>query len=223
MSITPLSYVNGTSDKSLLYQTIGNALEQPALTHADHEALVDIQQNIRWTYHELNQRVDEIATGLLSLGLAPGDRVGVWSPNCAEWVLAQFATAKLGLIQVNINPAYRLHELEYVLNKVGCKSLITAAQFKTGNYIAMLQELAPELDDVVPGQLQSKKLPVLRSVIRFGDEKTPGFYNFDDLYNLGEPVRSVRRRPGRWRSWADLPRRASGRGCRPRPRDGRDR
>lgn len=184
MRNTNLSYVHGASDEPLIYQTIGSALEQTALIWGESEALVDIQQNIRWNYNELNQRVDGIAAGLLSLGLKPGDRVGVWSPNCAEWVLAQFATARVGLIQVNINPAYRLYELEYVLNKVACKALITAAQFKTSNYIAMLQELAPELSNTNQGQLQAEKLPSLRSVIRLGNESTPGFHNFDDLYKL---------------------------------------
>src|SRR6202007_2508914 len=98
-----------------------------------------------WTYAELKSRSDAFASGLLALGLAPGDRVGIWSPNCAEWTIAQFATAKAGLILVNINPAYRLSELEHVLRGGGCRALIPAARFKTSDYIAMIRELVPEL------------------------------------------------------------------------------
>ena len=127
---TRLSFVSGAGTKPLIYQTIGNALQVTAETYPEQEALVVRHQDVRWTYQELNRRVDDCAAGLIALGFEPGDRVGVWAPNCAEWVLAQFATARAGLIQVNINPAYRTHELEYVLNKVSCKGLITASRFK---------------------------------------------------------------------------------------------
>ena len=129
-----LSFVSGTSDKPLIYQTIGNILRQTATSMPEREALVVCQQRIRWNYAELDRQVDAFAAGLLALGLEPGDRVGVWAPNVAEWVVAQFATARAGIIQVNINPAYRAHELEYVLNKVGCKGLILAAEFKSIHY-----------------------------------------------------------------------------------------
>ena len=175
-----LSFVSGISDKPLIYQTIGNALQTTAELYPEREALVVCHQGIRWTYAELNRRVDDFATGLITMGFEPGDRVGVWAPNCAEWVIAQFATARAGIIQVNINPAYRVHELEYVLNKVSCKGLITAARFKNSDYIAMLQKLAPELNSSEPGRLSSTKLPHLKSVVRLGGEKTPGFYNFDE-------------------------------------------
>ena len=118
------------------------------------------------------------------MGFQAGDRVGVWAPNCAEWIVAQYATAKAGIIQVNINPAYRTHELEYVLNKVSCKGLITAANFKSSDYIEMLYQLAPELGSSEPGQLESEKLPHLKSVIRLGEEKSPGFFNFHDVSAL---------------------------------------
>ena len=179
--MTRLSYVSGAGSKPLIYQTIGNALQVAAETWPEQEALVVCHQDIRWTWRELNRRVDEFAAGLVAMGFEPGDRVGVWAPNCAEWVLAQFATARAGVIQVNINPAYRTHELEYVLNKVSCKGLITADRFKSSAYIAMLQELAPELASDEPGQLTSSRLPYLKSVIRLGEEKTPGFYNFDQV------------------------------------------
>ena len=178
---TRLSFVGGASTKPLIYRTIGNALQVTAETYPEQEALVVRHQDVRWTYQELNRRVDDCAAGLIALGFEPGDRVGVWAPNCAEWVLAQFATARAGLIQVNINPAYRTHELEYVLNKVSCKGLITANRFKSSDYIAMLQELAPELNSAEPGRLSAPRLPHLKAVIRLGEEETPGCYNFDDI------------------------------------------
>ena len=178
---TRLSFVSGASTKPLIYRTIGNALQVTAETYPEQEALVVCHQDVRWTYQELNRRVDDFAAGLIALSFEPGDRVGVWAPNCAEWVLAQFATARAGLIQVNINPAYRTHELEYVLNKVSCKGLITASRFKSSDYIAMLQELAPELNSAEPGRLSAPRLPHLKAVIRLGEEETPGCYNFDDI------------------------------------------
>ena len=178
---TRLSFVSGASTKPLIYQTIGNALQVTAETYPEQEALVVCHQDVRWTYQELNRRVDDFAAGLIALGFEPGDRVGVWAPNRAEWVTAQFATARAGLIQVNINPAYRTHELEYVLNKVSCKGLITANRFKSSDYIAMLQEMAPELNSAEPGRLSAPRLPHLKAVIRLGEEETPGCYNFDDI------------------------------------------
>ena len=178
---TRLSFVSGAGTKPLIYQTIGNALQVTAETYPEQEALVVCHQDVRWTYQELNRRVDDFAAGLIALGFEPGDRVGVWAPNCAEWVLTQFATARAGLILVNINPAYRTHELEYVLNKVSCKGLITANRFKSSDYIAMLQEMAPELNSAEPGRLSAPRLPHLKAVIRLGEEETPGCYNFDDI------------------------------------------
>jgi fatty-acyl-CoA synthase len=150
---------------------------------SDRPALIVRHQSINWSYAELNQKADDFAAGLLSLGFQPGDRVGVWAPNCAEWIVAQYATAKAGIIQVNINPAYRLHELEYVLNKVSCKGLITAAQFKSSDYIDMLYQLAPEIRTSKAGELKSEKLPHLQWLIRLGNEKSDGFLNFDDISN----------------------------------------
>ncbi len=176
-----LSYVNGTGGQPLIYRTIGNMLDASATRWPAREALIVKHQGVRLSFAELNREVDAIAAGLLALGLQPGDRVGVWAPNCAEWVLAQYATAKAGLIQVNINPAYRAHELEYVLNKVECKALITAARFKSSDYLAMLRELAPELDEADPGGLSAEKLPALKAVIRIGADKTAGCINFNEL------------------------------------------
>src|SRR5215813_733103 len=162
------SYVRGPTDVPLINETIGQHFDNVVARWPKNEALVVRHQGIRWTYSELQAHVDEFAAGLIALGLAPGDRLGIWSPNNSEWVVTQFAAAKAGLILVNINPAYRLSELEYSLNKVGCKALITATQLKTSDYIAMLNELAPELARANPGQLEAAKLPSLRAVIRIG-------------------------------------------------------
>src|SRR5438067_226795 len=148
-----LSYVHGASDVPLIGETIGARFDRMAERFADRDALVVRHQGIRWSYRELRERADAFAAGLLALGLERGDRVGIWSPNNAEWVVSQFATAKAGLILVNINPAYRLAELEYALNKSGCSALITAARLKPSDYIGMLNQLAPQLADAAPGKL----------------------------------------------------------------------
>ena len=160
--MTQLSYVSGPSTRPLLGQTIGAAFDEACAAHGGQTALISRHQKIRWTYAELKAEVDALAAGLLALGLAPGDRVGIWAPNCAEWALTQFATAKAGLILVNINPAYRLSEAEYALNKVGCKALVTAVAHKTSEYLHMLRELAPELSASRPGDLRAPRLPALR-------------------------------------------------------------
>jgi len=123
--------------------------------------------------------------GLLALGIQTGDRVGIWGPNSAEWVMVQLATAKIGAIMVCINPAYRTYELEYALNKVECDTIITAEQFKSSDYLGMLQTLAPELADCEPCALQSKTLPHLKRIIRMGKGKSPGMLNFDDVCAMG--------------------------------------
>ena len=176
-----LSYVHGAHDVPLIGQTIGPYLSSVAERFGDREALVVPHQDVRWTYKEFNDRVTRLAAGLLRLGLTPGDRIGIWSPNCAEWVLVQFATARAGLIMVNINPAYRRSELEYVLNKVQCSALILAPSFKSSDYITMLQDVVPEIHRARPGALQSQAAPHLRHVIRLGGDTTPGMFNFDDV------------------------------------------
>ena len=119
---------------------------QPRQNGASHDALIVRHQGVRWTYAEFKQRVDALAAGFLALGLAPGDRIGIWAPNCSEWALTQFASAKAGLILVNLNPAYRAHELEFSLNKVGCRALVIAERFKNVSFMEVLQSLAPELE-----------------------------------------------------------------------------
>ena len=163
------SHVVGASEPPLIEQTIGQALSEAAARYGDHEAVVSVHQSARLSYRELNDRAEAIGAGLLSLGLQPGDRVGVWAPNCIEWTEVQFATAKAGLILVNINPAYRLYELEYALKKVGCRALVLAESFKTSRYFDMIRALAPELDACEPGRLVSEKLPELEMVIGFSD------------------------------------------------------
>jgi fatty-acyl-CoA synthase len=175
------SYVHGAHDVPLIGETIGPFLSRIAREHGGNEALVVPHQDVRWTYAEFDARVSRLAAGLLALGLQPGDRIGIWSQNCAEWVLVQFATARAGLVMVNINPAYRRSELEYVLDKVGCAALILAPAFKSSDYLAILQDVVPEITQSAPGRLQSARLPHLRHVIRLGADKTPGMHNFDEV------------------------------------------
>ena len=152
MTALTQSYVFGASEKPLLGETIGQFFDAACGRGADRPALVVRHQKVRMSYGQLKEAVDRLAAGLLTLGLNPGDRIGIWSPNNMEWVLTQFATAKAGLILVNINPAYRVAELEYALNKVGCKALVLAERFKTSDYVGILRELAPELGPCDAGQ-----------------------------------------------------------------------
>jgi fatty-acyl-CoA synthase len=192
MTPAALSYDHGTSDAKLIGETIGNAFDRTATRHADREALVVRHQGVRWTWSELKHRVDALAAGLLRLGLEPGDRVGIWAPNCSEWTLTQFATAKAGLILVNINPAYRRAELEYALNKVECKALVLAPALKTSDYLGIMADLAPELATATPGHLHARALPHLRMVIRLGDDPTPGMLNFADVARGGGDAERAR-------------------------------
>lgn len=181
------SHVIGDTSSSLLTDTIGGFFNEVSFKHAQRDALVVADQGICWSYAELRTKVSQLAAGLLSLGLQPGDRLGIWAPNCAEWVLTQLATAQIGVVLVTINPAYRLFELEYALNKSGCRALITDKSFKTSMYIEMLQELMPELAASTSGRVQSEKCPQLEILIRLGDEKTAGFHNFKDMLAPASP------------------------------------
>ncbi|HEX7684790.1 MAG TPA: AMP-binding protein [Trinickia sp.] len=183
--INGLSYVRGATDVPLSDATIGRLLRDTAARFPDRPAVVFREQGIRWTWREFANEVDVLAAGLASLGIDRGDRVGIWSPNRVEWVLTQFATARIGAILVNVNPAYRLAELEYALNKSGCCALITAERFKTSKYVEMLQTLAPELATCEPGRLQAARLPHLRTVVRMCDTVTPGMMTFSDLVEAG--------------------------------------
>ena len=179
------SYNHGASNVPLIGQTIGVFFDHAVELWGNRQALIVQHQNIRWTYTELKKQVDAFAAGLLALGLEPGQRIGIWSQNNAEWAVTQFATAKAGLILVNINPAYRLSELEYALNKVHCAALVISPSFKTSDYVQMVRDLAPEIDNCTPGQLEAETLPHLRTVIRMGEEATPGMYNFAQIAAMG--------------------------------------
>ena len=168
-------------DQPLLGATVGDMFDAMATLHAGREALIVPHQRVRWTYADLKRRVDELALGLMRLGLEPGDRLAIWSPNCAEWVLTQFASAKAGLVLVNINPAHLGGELEYSLNQVECKALILAPRFKQTDYIAILHSLSPEMLDQPTHEWRSASVPSLRSVIRLVWDHTPGMFNFDEL------------------------------------------
>jgi fatty-acyl-CoA synthase len=186
------SYAHGTSTVALIGETIGRCFDRTVARFAERPALIACQQGIRWNYRELGEKVDAFAAGLIGLGLKPGERVGIWSPNNAEWVVTQFATAKAGLILVNINPAYRLAELEYALNKVGCRALVTATLFKTSDYVGMVNTLAPELRHARPGHLDAATLPALRQVIQIGPEPAPGMLAFDSVYDRGGAEQRVK-------------------------------
>jgi fatty-acyl-CoA synthase len=141
--LSRISYAHGTSTTPLLGETVGANLERAVARHGDREALVVRHQDVRLTYAQLNEQVDRVARALVAYRLEPGDRIGIWAPNCAEWVVVQFAAAKAGAILVNVNPAYRTSELEYVLKQSGLRLLITARAFKTSDYVAMVEEVAP--------------------------------------------------------------------------------
>ena len=179
------SYAHGASIKPLLGETLGVNFDLAAEKWGDNDALIVRHQGIRWTYNDLKKEVDAFAAGLLGLGLEPGDRIGIWSPNNSEWVVTQYATAKAGLILVNINPAYRVAELEYALNKVTCKALILATQFKSSDYLGMLKELAPEIPLSKPGSLDSERLPNLKIVIKIGGDEEKGFFDFQEIGGIG--------------------------------------
>jgi len=179
------SYVCGISDTPLLGETIGRSLDRARERWGDREALVSPSHGVRWTWHEFAERVDALAAGFLALGLARGERIGIWSLNRPEWTLTQFAAAKAGLILVTINPAYRLSELEFALSKVGCAAIVTATSFKTSNYMEMLSTLLPELADSEPGHLEASRLPQLRAVIQIGGPAVPGTIAFEQVATMG--------------------------------------
>jgi fatty-acyl-CoA synthase len=175
------SYVSGTSYIPLIGETIGRYFDAACAGHAAREALVVRHQGVRRSYAELRRQVDALACGLLRLGLGVGDRIGIWSPNNLEWALTQFAAAKAGLVLVTINPAYRRSELEYALDKVGCRALVLAPAIKSSNCLEIVGALAPELATAQPGWLRAASLPSLEMVIRLGAEPTPGMINFPAL------------------------------------------
>lgn len=181
-STQALSHVVGSTDVPLIEKTIGAYFDEIVARYPQQPALIVNHQNIRYNYAQLQEQVNNLAVQLHKLGLNKGDRIGIWSHNCAEWVLTQFATAKLGLILVNINPAYRSTELSFALKSVGCKALILAPHFKTSHYVDILGSLAPEIASTPAGQqLNLKNLPDLKIAIHLGTETFAGLIPFDTL------------------------------------------
>ncbi len=179
------SLVAGPATPELTELTTWQALERAVSRWPGHEAVVSVHQSTRWTYRELRDRADAFAQGLHALGLRPGDRLGIWAPNCAEWTLTQFATARLGVILVNVNPAYRLTELDYALRKAGVRTLVAAERFKSGVYVEMIEELAPEVRSWADGVGRASALPDLRTVIKIGGPPRAGWLEFAAVATLG--------------------------------------
>jgi fatty-acyl-CoA synthase len=182
------SYVHGSGSTPLLGETIGASLNRTAARLGDRDALVCCHQNLRYTYSELLQQANRAARGLLALGVARGDRVGIWSPNTAEWVITQYAAAKVGAILVNINPAYRLRELEYALNQSGISVLVAARRFRTTDYVDMLVHLMPELRTARQGRVEASAIPALKHVIYLGTDAAPGGFAWSEFMVRGDAV-----------------------------------
>ncbi len=182
--------VRGTDTPPLLEETIPAVLARTVAARGDAEAVVFRGPGVRWTWTEFAAAVDRLATGLLDLGIRPGDRVGIWAPNRPEWLLTQFATARIGAILVNVNPAYRRSELDYALKIVGMRAIIAADRFKSSDYLGMLAGLLPELATAAPGALQSERLPDLHMVVAMGPDTPAGMIAFDALAATpADPVR----------------------------------
>ena len=179
-----VSYASGPSDKPLLGSTIGKFFDYAVDQYSDREAIVSIHQEVRFTYSQLAERVNNLAKAFISAGFRKGDRVGIWSPNNVQWLTTQYATAKAGLILVTINPAYRSHELAYVLKQSGCKGLVLQNHFKSSNYEQMLCELCPELPNVSPGKLVSNDYTHLTTIISTTESSISGIYSWSDFNDL---------------------------------------
>ena len=186
-----LSIMRGRADVPLSDAPVAALLRDTAARFPARPAVVFREQGIRWDWRTFAHEIDVLAAGLAALGIEKGDRVGIWSPNRVEWLLTQFATARIGAILVNINSAYRLAELEYALNKVGCRALIAAEQFKSSKYLEMLQALAPELAHCAPGELHAARLPSLRTVVSMGEVAPAGMFRFADLMARGRDTLDV--------------------------------
>jgi fatty-acyl-CoA synthase len=183
----PLSYVAGTSDDPLKYMTISRLLDRACARHGGRPAAIFAENKLSLSWYDLRERSNDVAAGLLALGVGRGDRVGIWAPNRVEWLYTQFGTARIGAILVNINPAYRSSELEYALNKVGCKTLIMARRHRSSDYVEMLRSVAPEIEREA-GALQAAKLPKLKDVVLLDDGPHPrGARLFSQLLSLAGP------------------------------------
>ncbi|XP_054441369.1 medium-chain acyl-CoA ligase ACSF2, mitochondrial [Pteronotus mesoamericanus] len=184
LPIGGLSYVRGCTAFPLLLETVGQCLDATAQRFPDREALVVLHENVRMTFAQLKEEVDKAASGLLSIGLRKGDRLGMWGPNSYAWVLMQLATAQAGIILVSVNPAYQAMELEYSLKKVGCKALVFPKQFKTQQYYNIVKQICPELEKAQPGALKSQRLPDLTTLISV-DAPLPGTLLLDEVVAAG--------------------------------------
>jgi fatty-acyl-CoA synthase len=189
-----MSYVSGVTDEPLRFITVPQLLDEAVQTAGAKDAAVFVADGQRLSWHDLRRRSDEVAAGLLALGITRGDRVGIWAPNCVEWLLVQFGTARIGAILVNINPAYRTSELEYALNKVECRVLVMARSLKTSDYVAMVRSLAPELDRVPSTErLRLERFPRLRHVVLIGEGARPkGMMAFAELARVAGPAHASR-------------------------------
>jgi fatty-acyl-CoA synthase len=181
-----LSFVSGTSDRPLMYRSLDGVLKAAVAEGRDRLALVVQHQSLRFTFAQFDREVEWVARGMLACGLGPGDRIGVWAPNCAEWLLTMFGAARAGLILVNINPAYRTSELEFALRLSGCRALVFAPRFKSSDYTGMLRVLIPELGAAEPGRLVCAAFPELRMLVHLGSEALGGALSFDALIAAGQ-------------------------------------
>jgi fatty-acyl-CoA synthase len=181
-----LSFVSGTSDRPLLYRTVDGVLKSAAAEVPNRDALVAPFQSLRYTFAALDREVERVARGMLACGLKPGERIGIWAPNCAEWILTLFGAARAGLVLVNVNPAYRSSELKFALRLVGCRALVFAPRFKSSDYAAMLNSLIPELCSAAPGRLACAAFPELRVLIQLGAGRLAGTLSFEDLMAAGD-------------------------------------
>src|SRR5450631_3964570 len=183
-----MSFVSGVSDRPLLYRTVDGVLKAAVRMAPDREGLVVPHQAKRFTFAEFDREVEQVARGMIACGLRPGERIGIWAPNCAEWMLTMFGAARAGLVLVNINPAYRTTELAFALRVVGARALVFAPRFKSSDYAAMLGSLIPELASAVPGELECAAFPELRWAVQLGAEGMPGTVTFDQLIASGRGV-----------------------------------
>jgi fatty-acyl-CoA synthase len=183
-----LSFVSGTSDQPLVYRTVDGVLKAAVDQGPDRDALVAPFQSVRYTFAEFDREVEQVARGLIASGLSPGERIGIWAPNCAEWLLTMFGAARAGLVLVNINPAYRTTELEFALRLVDCRALVFAPRFKTSDYAAMLTDLIPELATAPIGRLACTAFPELHLLIRLGTQPLSGTLSFDGLMACGRDL-----------------------------------
>lgn len=172
----------------LIGKTVGDMFDEIVEKYSDNDAIVSLHQGKRFTYRELQREVNRAAKGLLSLGIKKGDRVAIWSTNVYEWIVTQLATGKIGALQVNINPAYRTHELEYVLQQSETHALILIDRFKTSDYIGMFNEVCPEAKDCKPGQISSENLPFLKNVILIRGEQQPGMHMWEEVLKMGDDI-----------------------------------